>query len=62
MVAGCNRRRLWWRAFGHGSGKKTRTPHNESGAIKCCSTSTALPRISRMLIPSEPTLSIAQSS
>src|SRR6266571_1513315 len=35
------RRRLWWRFFGQGSGKKMCTPSSASGAIMCCSTSTA---------------------
>ena len=42
-------RRLWWRAFGHGSGKKIRTPASEPGAIMRCRTSTPSPRTMRML-------------
>ena len=48
-VAGCSSRRLWWRAFGQGSGKKTRTPVSESGPNMCSSTSMPSPRISRTL-------------
>ena len=42
-------RRLWWRAFGHGSGKKMRTPSRDSSPNMRASTSTPSPRTIRML-------------
>src|SRR3954447_7603402 len=59
-VAGCSSRRLWWRAFGQGSGKNSRTPVSESGPNMCSSTSTPSPRTSRTLVM--PSRSMALSS
>src|SRR6476469_3044556 len=59
-VAGCSRRRLWWRALGHGSGKYTRTPVSWSEVSRCSRTSTPSPRISRTFV--SPSRSTALSS
>src|SRR3954464_6852699 len=58
-VSVCSSLRLWWRAFGHGSGKNTRTPVSDSGPNMCSSTSTPSPRMRRMLLTASRSIALS---